>query len=368
MKRSCCKAANGTDTSLSLRAVLSRRPAKIKLFVGLWALAITGLALAQDPSDGSGSAVGGGLSEKNSWQTSKDVPVILVKAIQEQKQGRYIGRLVRQFERGPLHLKHEEIVYRDGPRTRVEFPAGSNYVGQVIVETANDWRYYQPKTNTIFVRPPRREENLRRMVGLARRASKRQISMSIDPGERIAGIDTKQVVVRDSYNTIIERLYIDPRSGVLLKRVVFGAMGAQTGYFQFNEINLNPGPFSPTLFQLDKPGAKIVTPGDTLREIALKQGFEPVLFPGSTGLRLEQSRVTSVEREQVLVESFSSPKGRITLFELKNAVSPTRLKSMTQNEMQTYSWQRGDKWFVLVGPKSAPSLALEAPTLFTQTP
>ncbi len=299
-----------------------------------------------------------------SWKTSPEVPSILVKAIWEQESGRYVGRLSREFLLGAGNVKHEEIIYRDGKRTRVEFPSGSKLSGQVIVETDEYRRWYKPDENALYILPPRREG----LTNLARRAAEKRVTLTVEPGERIAGITTQELVVHDRFNVVTQRLFIDPNSGVVLKRTVFDSLGAQNGYFQFSQINLNPNPFSASLFQLNKPGARVVTAADLLRKTASAQGFDPVIFPASTGFRFEDSRITTLRNEKVLVESFRSDRGHVTLFELKNAISPERLKKMSRGETQVYSWERNGKWFVLIGPKTEQQFAERAQTLYTGTP
>jgi outer membrane lipoprotein-sorting protein len=303
-----------------------------------------------------------------SWKTSPDVPPILVKAIEEQRVGHYTGRVLREFEKGAQNLKHQEIVFRDGKKTRIEFPPGSKYSGQIIVENGQSRLYYKPDENTLYVQPALHDESFGRLVSLARRAADKRITLNVESGERVAGISTQQVVVHDRFNTVTQRIFIDPNSGVVLKRIVFDSLGAQTGYFMFVQINLNPGAFSASLFQLSHSGAKVVTPADSLRQVAETEGFEPVVFPTSTGFQLEQSRVATIEKEKVLVESFGSDRGRVTLFELKNSVSQDRLKRMAHGDNQVYSWQRGGKWYVLIGPKSEQQFAERAQTLYTGTP
>lgn len=310
----------------------------------------------------------GGHEDANAWRNSPDVPVLLKKAIKEQRTGHYSGRRTLSFFKSPQHLKHDEIVYREGERTRVEFPDGSPYAGQIIVETAKERRHYMPDRNVILELPPRREENYDRLVGLARRAAEKRITISEEPGEKVAGLFTQQIVVHDQANVVVQRLFIEPRSGVVLKRQVFDSNGSQIGYFQFNQINLSPGSYDPALFRLDRPGARVVTPVDSLRDIAAHEGFEPVIFVAGTGYHLEGARVEKIKGERVLIESFGSKRGRLTLFELKKTVSPDKMQQFAHGELQVYSWQKSGKTFVLIAPRTQEDLGRLAQGVNSGTP
>jgi hypothetical protein len=334
---------------------------RLSLFLSVLLVSLSSVSFGQERRFGFGR---GG----ESWRSDPSIPAVLVKAIDDQNSEHYEGRLTREFERGPQNLKHDEIVFRDGPLTRIEFPTGSKYSGQIIVENVRERRYYMPDKNEIYIFPSRREENFVRLTGLARRADRRKIFLSEAPGERIAGISTEQVVVRDLAGTVTQRMFIDPRSGVVLKREVFDALGRETGYFVFTQINLRPGRFEASLFRLERPGARVVTAEDTLREVAAREGFTPVNFGPSTGYRLEAARVANIEQDRVLVESFVSKRGRLTLFELRSAVSPERLKRVAHGEVQVYSWEKDGKWFVLFGPRTEGELVQLAQTLSNGTP
>jgi hypothetical protein len=286
------------------------------------------------------------------------VPPVLKNAIANGSRARYSGRRTVEFWRAPKDLKHEEIVTRDGDRTRVEFPAGSRFAGRIYVENGHERREYHPESNEVWILPARHEESENRLARLASRGVGRKVVFSIAAASRVAGYPTDQVVVSDPHGNVIQRLYIEPNSGVLLKREVFDAGGARIGMFEFSEINLDPPPFDPSLFRFDRKNVRIVTPIDRLRDLSASEHFLAVALARSSGYRLDEVRTAKIRGEQVLVESYSSHQGKLSLFELRSDVDTDRLREFARgDELHGYAWKSGAFTFVLVGNLDPGSLA-----------
>lgn len=283
-----------------------------------------------------------------------DVPAVLRKAFFKGRDVRYSGTRVVVFRRGSETSQHTEYVTRDGPRLRIEFPRESDFGGQIIVENKNERRHYYPDKNEIHVLPPRREEAFERIARLVK-SSRDRFRFNTGPDETIAGKNAEQVVVSDASGNVVQRLYIEPSSGLVLKRQLFDAVGTRVGGFEFTEIDLRPR-ISNDVFRLVRRGARMVTPTQLLEELARKEGFRPIVLPVKDGIKLEWSGVWKIDGEDVLTQSYAAPEGRISLFQLKRIVSPDRLSKFARGRVKFVYWRRDGRTFVLVGNRSADEL------------
>ncbi len=166
-----------------------------------------------------------------------DVPVLLIRAIRAQPSLRYTGEYTVEFKQAGSPLRHVEDITRDGYRYRIDFPAGSQFAGQVIVEDQKVRLHYRPIPNEIIQQPPRHGEAWEKIANLA---TDKHFSLSVVPGDIIAGLRTDQLVVADKSGNVLQRLYIEPISGVIMKRQIFDLVGTQQGFFEFTQINLSP--------------------------------------------------------------------------------------------------------------------------------
>lgn len=280
------------------------------------------------------------------------LPPVLRKVIAASATLRYSGhRTVTVLRDGKVD-RHEEVVMRDGDRLRIEFPKGSPYSGQVIVEQGGQRRHWVPAENQVRLLPARREEGLQRLRALARSGR-----IEVGPGERLAGYATREVTVRDGAGNVIQRLSIEPRTGAVLRRRIFDAVGTEVGGFVFTQIDFSPGQWPATLFQIERKGAEMVTPWDQLRRLAKRQGFSPVGLATSTGYRLDNVRIAKLADGPVLAQTYTSAGGRVSLFQLHTQISPERLKLLLKRgTLRSRSWTTGGRSFVLMGSVSEAEL------------
>lgn len=301
-------------------------------------LALSPISLAQRRPLRGGGALGKGL------------PPALRRALTAQATLRFTGRRTVTVLRNGQPNRHEEIVTRDGPRVRIEFPSGGPYAGQVIVENASERRHFLPKTNEIRLLPPRREEGLQRLRAMARDGR-----VSVEPGERIAGHATVEATVRNQAGDLVQRLSIEPSSGALLRRRVYDLTGAEVGGFVYTRIDLNTGPLDAALFRIDRKGAHTVTPRDMLLRLARRGKFRAVGLPASTGFRLDSVRLQDASGNPVLVQNYTGPGGRLSLYQLRATVSSDRLRRQAAR-WHSLSWNEGGLTFVLIGPQDEATL------------
>lgn len=280
------------------------------------------------------------------------VPPVLRRAIAASAKLRFSGRRLVTVVRDGQRDQHEEIVLRDGPRTRIEFPSGGQYAGQVIVENAKERRHFLPASNEVRILPPRREEGIERLRRLARSGK-----VTTEPGGKVAGVSTVEVLASDAAGNPIQRLSIDPNSGLVLRRRVYDDTGVEVGGFVFTKIDLTPEPFAAALFRLDRRGAQVTTPWDLLNRLAKRNDFAAVGIPASTGFRLDAVRVAKLVEGGVLVQIYIGPGGRLSLYQLRAPVDPAVLRRQSRGTVRTLSWTSDSRTFVLVGPQDDATLA-----------
>lgn len=265
---------------------------------------------------------------------------------------RFTGRRTVTVRQDGEPDRHEEFVTRDGPRVRIEFPSQGAYAGQVIVENATERRHFLPATNEVRILPPRRQEGLQRLRALAKTGK-----IGVEPGERIAGYPTVEIVVRDADGNALQRLSIEPDSGLVLRRRVYDATGAVVGGFAYTKVDLSPAPFDPSLFRIERKGVQQVTPRDMLRRLAKRSGYVPAGLPESTGFRLDTVRLAKQPGGDVLLQNYLGPGGRLSLYQLRTSVSPENLRRLGRGRrLNSVSWTGGGITYVLLGPQDQATL------------
>lgn len=273
------------------------------------------------------------------------VPQILEKAMNASKKLRYSGTRRVQMKFGPDTVQHTEHVMKDGMKTRIWFPDEGSFRGQIIVENEQERRHFFPDRNQIEVMPPRREEHFGRF-GKFGRNPKFQPEFKVENGEEIAGIDTKKVELSGDKGVFM-RMWIDPKSGLVLKRVMYGRDGAPQATSEFTKVDLQPS-FRKSDFQLNIGGAKLVTPRDKLADLVARGGFQSIGLSPKDPFKLESVRIQRIENVPALVQVYVNKNGRVSLFQVKASIDPGQLKRFGRGELQSYSWQKGGASFVLL--------------------
>lgn len=292
-------------------------------------------------------------SDPGTWNQGANFPPIFAKAMRAARNLRYIGTRVVQFHNDGKTQQHRETITRDHERVRIEFPDDGPFAGQVIVENAQERRHFFPDKNEIQILPPRIRDAFDRMRG----PRGGQLSFATGPGEAIAGFKTEEVVVRDKSGNLVQRIFIEPNSGLILKRSLYDPTGAEYGSFEFKTVDLNPQ-IDQKRFVIRRKGAKIVTPADLLQRLANERGFVALTLPRSSGYRLEGAFTRDIEGNPVLLQFYKADGNdqRLTLFELKRAISPERVQRFSRGNIKSITWQAGSAYFVLVGNLDEASL------------
>ncbi|HJP83180.1 MAG TPA: hypothetical protein VJ835_06695 [Fimbriimonadaceae bacterium] len=264
---------------------------------------------------------------------------------------RYSGVRKVQMKFGPDRVTHTEYILRDGKKTRIWFPDEGSFRGQIIVETEKERRHYFPEKNQVEVMPPRREENAARFGRFGRDGSQKPL-LKLEDGEVIVGIDTKRVAFFNKAGQAFMRLWIDPKTGLVLKRIFYDKQGTIQASAEFTKVDLTPQ-FRKSDFELNIRGAKIYTPRDRLAELVSRGDYANVSLSPKDPFQLESARIQRIENVPALVQVYVKKDGRVSLIQLKAHIDPNRLKNFGRGErLGTYTWQRGGSSFVLVGDMS----------------
>lgn len=272
------------------------------------------------------------------------MPDLLRKAMAGAAKQRFSGTRRLTLKLGGDRKVHTEFIVKDGLRSRVEYPTDSPFAGQVIVDDGTERRHYFPGQNQIRVEPTRRErafDRMGKMLGQGR--------LAVADGGSVAGKPSQLVTFSDPQGNVLTRMWIEPRTGVMLKRELYDRTGAVVGGFEFTEINLNPN-IDPRDFKLNVRGAKVVRPADDLRELIQRNGFRDVQLPPDTGFKLVEARVQELRGSKILIQQYVDGEDRrISLFQLYQSVDPKVIQRMSRNEFASVTWQQGGTTFALVG-------------------
>jgi len=253
---------------------------------------------------------------------------------------KFSGTRVVEIRQGAKRIQDSEHILRDGLKSRTFFPRDSVRHGEVIVETPRERRMYDPKKNTIFVSRGL-GMGTDRLNMIARRGAK----FTEEKGDRVADRDTKVVAMSDERNRVIQRVWIDSKTGVILKRELYDQVGARESYYEYKTIDFTPT-FAPGDFTLSVPGAKVMTPYDVAKEQAAPLGITPVFLPRDK-YPLDHARAMRSPGGSFLHMTFATEDGVVSLFQSKGTLPTDRLKS--GNRHSVVSWTANGNSFALIG-------------------
>lgn len=260
---------------------------------------------------------------------------------------RYTGVRVIEFRSLGDRERRIEIVWRDGLRQRVEFPPDSALAGQVIVETAAERRHFFPEANQIRVSKPKFEAGSDRLSGILAGARDGRFRIAAADGETIAGIRTKKLEVSDRENNVLQRLFVDPGTGLVLRRELFDLVGTRVGLMEFQEIDYRPN-LRDDDFAIKRRGAEVVNLDQILERMARELGMRPYRLPASE-FGLDDVRKLQVGDQAILEQVYRQPQGAISLFQVKGEVNPRALRRRAGPNAAVHAWRIGQASLVLIG-------------------
>jgi len=279
-------------------------------------------------------------------EDGKRLPPVVIKALSAARNLKYSGTRTVSFREGPERRSHIEFILRDGPRSRIWFPPGSPNHGQIIIENGPKRVQYLPDADKVIESPSRGDDALRRLAATIRNASRFRVAVS--KGDVLAGFQTQRVDITDHRGNCIQRLWIEPKSGMVLKRELYDRVGAVVGSFEFTNVN-----FSPKIQRGDfevKRNVRQIRLKELLGELCEKHGFERLSLAEDQEYALQAVRVLNPKGKlPVLMQSYFGPKGVVTLFQFTGDVRQSRLGKLAKEGTSAYAWNSYGKTLVLVG-------------------
>ncbi len=286
-------------------------------------------------------------------QPVSDAGALLRHMLEAAPKLRYSGTRTVTLRAGIDRRVHTELIEKDGARTRVEFPKDSPYRGQVIVESEKERRHFFPEHNEIHVQPARRERAFQRLLRLANgKGAGRRIQVA--DGGVVAGLHTSVLTLVEPRGNAMQRMWIEPRSGMLVKRELYDRSGAVQGGFEFTQVNLSPR-IDGRDFRLDVRGAKIVAPRDDLHEFTKRLNLPEVSLPPDAPFQLDGVRIQKMGGMEVLVQQYTNDDRDFTFFQLRGAIDQGKLRKQARS-FQSVTWQKDGVSSVLVGDLAATML------------
>lgn len=277
---------------------------------------------------------------------------LLRKAMMAQKTLRYTGVRTLILRTGVEEQVSTESIWFDRGRMRIEYSGKSPNAGQVVVVADGKRFHYFPEANEIQVRKSRGEE-LFRLGELMRPGQKPAFSDTV--GAKIAGRQTRLFQAADPRGNVMAKLWIDPETGMILKREMFDPTGRRVGAMEFTDFNLKTS-FAPDDFRIIRKGAKIVTIEQSFEQTAKKLGLPNLQIPESTGFSLEMVRKVRLPEGKFALSAAYSRQGRsrVTLFILPENVDEKRLSLAKGGRLNSAMKQVGEVRVLLIGasPKS----------------
>lgn len=277
-----------------------------------------------------------------------EIPEIIRKVINASQKLRYSGKRNVEFQKGPDWDRHLEYVQKDGPKTRIEYPENGVFRGLVIVETERERRHYYPDLNQIEVLPPRREAMLSRLEKMFNRRRGRPIDIDVADGGTVAGRDTKLISILGPDGKPFQKIWVDESTYLVLKRVVYDRGGQAVGTSEYVSVDYRPK-FGRNTFSLQVTGAKIVTPRNELDRLVAKMGFQGMTLPPKDPYKLESCRIQRIAGQSALVQNYVNADGQISLYQVRGALDPKKLREFSRGDFGVYCWQEGGASFVLIG-------------------
>jgi len=274
------------------------------------------------------------------------VPPILRLALRAARTLRYTGTRVIEFRTSDRPKRHVEYILKDGPRSRVWFPESSPYSGQIIIEKGGTRYHYMPNTGEIQKSSARGGDAYVRLVQAIREG--RYVARVREDGA-VAGIHTRAVSIEEPGGAVVQRLWIQPGTGMVLKRVLYDASGAGVGFFEFQSLEFNPTIKSGD-FAFGAANVKYVQLRDKIADAARRTGLMPFSVPANRGYDLRTVHVLRPRSPHpILVQTYHGTQGFVSLFQTTGPINARLLEKVAAGRYQTYTWRQNGSNFALVG-------------------
>lgn len=272
----------------------------------------------------------------------QDIPAILRLMGRNVANWKFSGTRIVEVRDGAQRRLTTEFTLRDGLKTRTWFPTDSPRAGEVIVEDGLQRKFYDPKRNVIIVTrmPKGKPAGVDRFTAILGR----NFTFAEEKTEKVAGHEARVVSVSDK-DRVFQRVWIDTQTGVPLKRELYDNVGARQGFFEFKTISYTPI-IRAGDFDINVPGAKVMTPYDLAKEFGEKMGITPLFLPRD---RFTLENVMRPGQAGAFLHmSYATENGVVSLFQAKGRVAFDRLFG-PERKAAGVSWYDNGSSFVLIG-------------------
>jgi len=264
-----------------------------------------------------------------------------------------------------------ERVLKQGLNMRIEFADGPN-AGSFTVESGG---------RRFLVNPARREARTMAPMcasfapaSLMSRLQGREGRWAKSTGGDIAGAKTVRWDVFDSRNRIMQRFWVEPNRGLILKRQIFDENGRVVGGFEFEVVKFDVEMarqvrcrnglecvFGAHRFS-HHPAA-----GRTQRRLPARIVDSGLILDPGLGYNLDAVRILSAQRGSGIVMSvYADETTQLSLYIMKQPLNTERLRRLTGQRLKFYSWQQGGQYLTLIGALPQEELARLARSARTQ--
>ncbi len=252
--------------------------------------------------------------------------------------------------RGDHETTFTERVLRKGDLLRIEYPAGTPYEGQIIVENSGGRYHYLPAEKIIRKTPRRSGSGVLEMNAWLgpRGPFSGRVEIKTYYGGRVAGVKTTYAKLKRSDGKTFLKLWVDEDKGCILKREMFDGHEKSIGGWEFTDIKYDPK-LDRSIFALSIPGVPILTVADEMRKLARELGMKPYQLRESSGFTLIRVHKFDSEKIQSLMQIYTNGKVRLSFFQVKGELDGDRLKKQAGDRANVYVWKRDGASFALLG-------------------
>lgn len=279
---------------------------------------------------------------------------------------RYAGIRTVTIRDGTGTRTYSERVLRQGRNVRIEFGDDSPFAGQYVIETPQERLHVVPATNEVRVLVPRREDtSLFPFRGRLLGGRPRIVEAD---GGRVAGVATRRLDCFDVQNRPLQKLWIDPVRGAILKREIYDPLGNLSAKFEFTRILYDADIQAQAFDTRQLPGQR-VTALDVLKRAARQANLPMALLPPASGFVLDTARVIDLGGNSgILMHLYTSTDARLSVYVLRGQVNRQRLDRLAQGGYRTFVMRRDEYSVVLVGGLVAADLERLARSLRLEQP
>jgi outer membrane lipoprotein-sorting protein len=273
-------------------------------------------------------------------------PAAVRSVLESRRQIKFSGVRETQILTAEGRMIVTERVLRMGDRWRIEVVEGARR-GSLAVESGRRRLQYSPEENVVRETPPFENESLARLLRLLSSVASGRVKVTETDGSPVAGHETRLVLAEARRGAVLAKAWINVEHGAVLKLETFGPNGQRTTYFEFTSIDFSPN-LGPRTFEIDRPGAKVVTLDEELAVAARGMRLPPYRLPRSSRWRLAHVRRVGGGEAAALMQVYHDDSVRLSLFLMRRPVNEERLKRLA-GAVNAHAFERDGVHLVLIG-------------------